>query len=185
MRYDVRLDIFGEIDNPEILNSIAELALETCEDARFAVDENPELEDMEAVVGYIDELAEDNKYLILFMEETRNEFEEIRGQLRQHNIGYRFLQGAASDMTFTESTVWRPGWEDERTISTEEENRPVIALEDLETAHEQGSGWVQTLINTARSASILHPNETIVLSAGLIDRWKMEFNSVADGNSPD
>lgn len=175
MRQDVRLDIFGRIDTPEVLNLIAEAALETCEDARFAVSDNPEVEDMVSVVTYIDELAADNAVLTLSIEDTRNEFEDIRSELRANDVAYRFMRGTYADTDFAESSIWRPGWDDERTVEIKGKNNPVISLEDVEIAHTRGPFSVQSLINSTRSAAILQENDSIMLSANLAEQWRKEF----------
>jgi hypothetical protein len=178
MHSDISLEIYGRISDARIFNAILEEALENCEDARLAAADAGDGADDEmiAVARYVAGLSEDESILVLARDSTRMDFSDLRGQLRQAGVSYRYMQGGDSDNSPSEVWSFPTGGNSELYHEIAGDSNPVFAFADVERANSRPGG-VNSMLEAARRACFLPEDAAIVLDDGLVDRWIADYAS--------
>lgn len=149
MSYDAVIQIFGGVDDIDVVKGLAEsMAEEGLVDWEYGIDKYEAL-------SLLVEKAQDGKAVTLMRMDTRNLFGSLTYYCQQHGISYlmQYTNSGNSELRWAQS--WKPGMETEfKYVLQGDKGRPMIPTDELIKATASGLGVVEALIEEVMAKSL-------------------------------
>lgn len=178
MRLDVKMEIYGTVSSPEILNDIVNVALEVCKEGEwkdFLAESNED--DAVALARYISTTGAEGLPFVMEVEDTRYEFEDLRSAARAAGgIGYRVLSSGEDSLGYNYVYAFRPDWSAEREADIAGEDSPMIDHAQLRAAMAEGMRAVEEVVRKAEAVALLPGRCEIVVPDRVYAAWKAAYD---------
>lgn len=184
MRLDVKMDIYGVISTPELLNDIVNVAIDLTEGSEWRdfVRESDEDEAV-AIVQYISTIGAEGYPFSMDIGDTRYEFEDLRSAVRDAGAGYRVLSSGEDSLGYNYAQSFRPGWDEERQAEIGGEDSPLVDYEKLRAAMALGMEAVEELVAEAEAVAMLPEARAVVVPNDVYLAWKASYDE-ENGTEP-
>ena len=175
MRCNVKIDIYGTVTTPELLDALIDLTLENSRNIEWQNFVRKSSADAAVAMAHIlTTVVSDASPLSISIRDTSYCFEDIRTAARLGGLGYRVLT-SEGDSEYCYAFLYRPGWSEERRVAIVSEDSPLIVYKDIKEAMSTGIEAVRTLVEAAE-ASLLPQDCRLIIPESVKLDWKASYD---------